>query len=100
MKRKFLLTFGGVGFFVAIVLLVARLYLANHDPLYGGWFDIFTVILWPGAFYLFVLQSSEPPKVVFFVYSVAVLLNVFIYTLIGWVTWRIAKRIHRPNPPA
>jgi len=92
-KRKFLLTFACVGFFVAIVLLVVRFYLANHDPLYPGFFDQLTVILWPGAFYLFVLQTSEPTKVVVFVYSIAVLLNVVIYTLIGWVIWSIAKRI-------
>jgi hypothetical protein len=92
-----LLAFGCVGLIVAIVLLVVRFYLANHDPLYGGSFDMFTVILWPGAFYLLVLQTSEPPKVVFVVYSIAVLLNVVIYTLIGWAVWSIARRIQRRN---
>jgi hypothetical protein len=98
-KRKFLFAFGCGGFVVAIVLFVIRFYLLRHDPLYGGWFDILTVALWPGAFYLLILQSSEPSKVIFFVYSVAVTLNVVIYTLIGWLIFSITTRIQRPSPP-
>jgi hypothetical protein len=97
MKRKFLFTSACVGFLVAIVMMLTRFYVLQHDPLYGSWFDILTLILWPSAFYLTVMQSAEPPKVVFFVYSVAVLLNSVIYTLIGWLVWSVTKRIRPSN---
>jgi hypothetical protein len=97
-KRKFLLSFGGVGLFVAVLLAGTRLYMLGHEPqfrgaMYGGWFDILTLVLWPGAFYLTVLQSDEPAKVQFVVWSIAVLVNPAIYAFVGWLAWWILKPV-------
>ena len=80
MKRKFLFNFACIGLFVAVLLAGIRLYMLYHEPqyqdvMYGGWFDTLTLIFWPNAFYLTVLQSKEPAKVVFVVCSVAILFN-------------------------
>ena len=98
MKKKFVLTFGLLGFVVALVLAGVRLYLLAHQPqyqevLYGdwNWFDTVTMIFWPGSFYLSVMQSEEPLKVEVVVFSIAVLTNPILYGFIGWVFWRIAK---------
>jgi hypothetical protein len=97
-KRKVLFSFGCVGLFISVLLAGIRLYMLHHEPqyqdvMYGGWFDTLTLILWPSSLYLTVLQSEEPAKVAFVVWSVAVLLNPAIYALVGWVVWRLLLRI-------
>ena len=84
MNLKFLFSFGCVGLFVAVLLAGIRLYMLYHEPqyqnvMYGGWFETLTLILWPSSCYLTLLQSEEPAKVAFAVWSVAVLLNPVIY---------------------
>lgn len=98
MKREFLFGCGCVGLFVAILLAGVRLYMLYHEPqyqdvMYGGWFDTITLILWPGAFYLTVMQSKEPVKIAFFVWTVAVLLNPAIYAIVGWSLWRLSRAV-------
>jgi hypothetical protein len=99
MKKTLIVTFSLSGLFIAIVLLVIRLYMLHHEPfyrdvLYGGWFDTLTLILWPGAFYLTVMQSREPLKEVIFVCSIAILFNPLIYGLVGWVFWRVSEGLN------
>ena len=100
MKRKFISSFGCVGLFVAVLLAGIRLYMLYHelqywDVMYGGWFDTLTLILWPSSFYLTVLQSEEPAKVAFVVWSIAVLLNPAIYALVGWLVWRLLRAVNQ-----
>lgn len=98
MKRKFLSSFGCVGLFVAVLLAGIRLYMLYHEPQYlyaQRWFDTLTLILWPSSFYLTVLQSEEPAKVAFVVWTIAVLLNPAIYALIGWLVWRLLRAVNR-----
>jgi hypothetical protein len=99
-KRKFLFSFGCAGFFIAVLLAGIRLYMLYHEPqyqdvMYGGWFDTLTLILWPSAFYLTLLQSEEPAKVAFVVWSVAVLFNPLIYAVVGWLVWRLGRVVKR-----
>ena len=99
MRRKFLSSFGCVGLFVAVLLAGARLYMLYHEPQYrdvmcGGWFDTLTLILWPSSFYLTVLQSEEPAKVAFVVWTIAVLLNPAIYVLVGWLVWLLLGAVN------
>ena len=97
MKKKFVLRFGLLGLVVALTLAGIRLYALSHQPqykefLYGDWkFNAATLIFWPGAFYLSVLESEEPVKVAIVVWGVAVLTNPLLYGFIGWISWRIAK---------
>lgn len=57
-QKKTVLIFGACGLVVAILLGLIRIYLLYQYPdvVYDGeWFNIFTLILWPGAFYLTIL---------------------------------------------
>jgi hypothetical protein len=88
MKKTFLGTFSLFGLFVAILLGGSRLWMLHHEPLYrdvlyGGWFDTITLILWPSSFCLAIMVGKEPAKVVFVVWSIAVMLNPAIYALVG-----------------
>lgn len=102
MKKKFVVTFALCGMSVALILAAIRLYLFCTDPssdaMNEGPFIIFTFILWPGAFYLGILQDAEPAKEIFFVYSVAVLLNAAIYAGFGWLAWRFARFMELVSP--
>jgi hypothetical protein len=96
MKRKFVVRFALGGLGVALVLTGIRLYILHYEPLYfgtdgGDWFELLTLIFWPGAFYLTVLQDKEPAKVVFVVLSIAILFNGMIYGAVGWLVWRFAR---------
>jgi|ERR1035438_372843 hypothetical protein len=73
---------------------------AYHEPPVSarnvwGWFDTLTFILWPGAFYLTLLQSEEPAKVAFVVWSIAVLFNPVIYAAVGWLVWQLGRVVKR-----
>jgi hypothetical protein len=97
-KRKFISSFGCVGLFVAVLLAGTRLYMLYHEPQYlyeQRWFDTLTLILWPSSFYLTVLQSEEPAKVAFVVWTIAVLLNPAIYALVGWLVWLLLGAVNR-----
>jgi hypothetical protein len=71
-----------------------------RDVLYGGWFDTITLILWPSSFYLTIMVGKEPAKVVFVVWSIAVLLNPAIYALVGWLAWRLSRAVNQPGDRA
>ena len=93
-----MLRLGLLGLIVALALAGVRLYLLSHQPqyqevLYGGsqWFNTATLIFWPGALYLSVMQNEEPLKVTVVVWGIAVLTNPILYGFIGWVFWRVAK---------
>lgn len=89
--------FGLLGLVVALILAGIGFYALSHQPqyqefLYEDWkFNAATLILWPGSFYLSVMQSEEPLKVEVVVFGIAVLTNPILYGFIGWVFWRIAK---------
>jgi hypothetical protein len=102
MKKKFLVTFALCGLGIAMVLAAVRLYMFYTDPLSDalneGGFIVFTLVLWPGAFYLGILKDAEPAKQIFFVYGVAVLLNGAIYGAVGWLVWRFARFMELVRP--
>ena len=98
-KKTLIVTFGLIGFFVAILLAAIRLYMLRHqaqylDVIYGGWFDTLTLIFWPSSFYLTILVDKEPPKTVAAVLGIAILFNPLIYGFVGWVVWRISKAVN------
>jgi hypothetical protein len=95
-KKRLIVTFALVGLFVAIILAAIRIYMRMHeseygDAIYGGWFDIVTLVLWPSAFYLSILMEKESASVVIKVWTIAILFNPLIYAAVGWLIWRIAK---------
>ena len=95
-KKRLIVTFALVGLFVAIILAAIRIYMLMHeseygDAMYGGWFDIVTLVLWPSAFYLSILMEKESASVVIKVWTIAILFNPLIYAAVGWLIWRIAK---------
>jgi hypothetical protein len=98
-QKKIIVIFGACGLAIAILLAVIRIYLLSQYPdvVYGDgeWFDTFTLILWPGAFYLTVMQAKEPITKVVAVCSIAILANALIYAFVGWIVWR-AGRFLRP----
>ena len=64
-KRKSLLGLDYLSLFMAIVLAAVRLFMIYHaadysDVLDGDFFTYFTLALWPGSFYLTILQAEEP----------------------------------------
>jgi MFS family permease len=103
MKKKFLVTLALCGLGIALVLAAVRLYIPDHDPLYfygdGEWFNTLSLILWPSVFYLAILQYEDPAKVVFVVWSIAILFNAIIYGAVGWLVWRFARfmKLVRPD---
>jgi hypothetical protein len=62
----------------------------------GKWFNAFTLILWPSAFYLTVLQAKEPITKVIVVWSIAILANALIYAFVGWIICRL-RRLFQPR---
>jgi hypothetical protein len=90
MTWKFIRGFSLVGLAVAIVLAAIRIYMLSEWPSYlyqpgSEWFDIVMLALWPGAFYLTVLQDKEPLRTVAVVYTIAIVLNPLIYGAAGWL---------------
>jgi hypothetical protein len=97
MKKKIIVTFALFGLCVALVLAGARLYMLHNEPLYrevlyGEWFEPLTLIFWPSAFYLSVMQADEPAKTAIVVWSIAILANPVIYACFGWLIWRVFRR--------
>jgi hypothetical protein len=95
-QKKIVVIFGACGLIVAILLGVIRIYLLYQYPdvVYGNgeWFNTFTLILWPGAFYLTILQAKEPITKVVIVFSIAIAANALIYVFVGWIVLR-ARRL-------
>jgi hypothetical protein len=63
-----------------------RIYVFSHQPQYQeflsgdwNWFDTATMIFWPGAFFLRVMQGEEPVKVAIVVWGIAVLANPLLF---------------------
>jgi len=104
MKKKFIVTSALCGLCIAAVLAAARFLVLHYVPLYlysddGDWFNILTLIAWPSAFYLTVLQdANEPARQVFFTVTIAVLFNAVIYSPIGWAVWRLARFLELFGP--
>jgi hypothetical protein len=61
-----------------------------------GLFDTLTLILWPSAFYLTVLQAKEPITVTVAVWALAIFFNALIYACVGWTVWCVS-RLLRPK---
>jgi hypothetical protein len=88
-----------LGLFIAVSFAAVRLYtlgrLSQYEGvLYGGWFDTMTLIFWPSSFYLTVLVSKEPVERAIIVWSIAILPNVPIYGVAGWVMWRLSRALN------
>jgi hypothetical protein len=95
MKKKIVIGFASFGFFMAIVLAAVRLFMLYHaaeygDVLYGQFFTYFTLALWPGSFYLTILQAKEPVQTVVVVWIVAIVFNAVWYGFVGWVFSKVA----------
>jgi hypothetical protein len=91
-KKTLVLTSGAIGLTVAFLLAGIRIYmLYEYQGVVEDWFNTFTLILWPGAFYLTVMQAKAPPTVAVVVWSVAIFANVLIYAFVGWIIWRVGR---------
>jgi hypothetical protein len=97
-QKKTIVAFGVCGLTVAILLAAIRVYMLYEyqDVIYGDWFDTFTLILWPSAFYLTVMQAKAPVTVAVVVWSVAIFSNALIYAFVGWMV-RCASCLLRPG---
>jgi len=99
-SKKTVVGFGACGLAVAILLAAIRIYMfyQYQDVVYGDgdWFNTFTLILWPSAFYLTVMQAKEPITVAIVVWSIAVFSNALIYAFVGWIVWRV-RRLLQPR---
>jgi hypothetical protein len=96
MNKKVLVTCALCGLGMALVFTVPRIFLLHYAPSFfdsegGDWFNMITLIFWPGVFNLTVLQDKEPVKVVFVVWTIAVLLNGVIYGVVGWLLWQVGR---------
>jgi len=91
-QRKTIVAFGVCGLTIAIVLAAIRLSLLYR---YRGdvedWFNSLTLIFWPGAFYLTVMQAKAPATLALVVWSVAIFANALIYAFVGWIVWRLSR---------
>lgn len=91
-QRKTIVAFGVCGLTIAILLGAIRLYLLHR---YRGdvedWFNSLTLIFWPGAFYLTVMQAKAPATVALVVWSVAIFANALIYAFVGGIVWRVSR---------
>jgi hypothetical protein len=91
-QRKTIVAFGVCGLTIAILLAAIRLYLLYR---YRGevedWFNSLTLIFWPGAFYLTVMQARAPVTVALVVWSVAIFANTLVYAFVGWIAWRVSR---------
>jgi hypothetical protein len=100
-QKKMVVRFSGCGLAVAILLAAIRIYMLYQYPdvVYGDgpWFNTFTLILWPGAFYLTVMQAKAPVNVAAVVWSVAIFSNGLIYAFVGWIVWCVSRFL-RPRP--
>jgi len=95
-QKKIVVVFGACGLAVAFLLAGIRIYmLYQYQDVVGDWFNTLTLILWPSAFYLTVMQEKAPPTVVVVVWSVAIFANALIYAFVGWIAWRLG-RLMRP----
>ena len=94
-KKRIITTFALIGLLVAVILAAIRIYLLHDQThyldLYGGWFDIVTLVLWPSSFYLSILIQPEPATVVVVVWSISIFFNALIYAAVGWLLCRFAK---------
>lgn len=102
MKKKFVGRFALCGLAIALVLAAVRLYILHHEPLYfygdGMWFNTLSLILWPSVSYLALIEYKDPAKVVFVMWSVAILFNAIIYGVAGWLVWRFARFMELVRP--
>ena len=95
MKKKIVIGFASFGLFMAIVLAAARIFTIYHaaeygDVLYGEFFTYFTLALWPGSFYLTILQAKQAVHTAVVVWIVAIVLNAVLYGFVGWVLSKVA----------
>jgi hypothetical protein len=91
-QKKMVVVFGACGLAVAILLAGIRIYMLHqYQDVVGDWFNTLTLILWPSAFYLTVMQAKTPLAVAVVVWSVAILANALIYAFVGWIVWRVGR---------
>ena len=95
MKKKIVIGFSAFGMFMAIVLAAVRIFMLYHaaeygDVLYGEFFTYFTLAIWPGSFYLTILQAKQPVQTAVVVWIVAIVLNGVLYGFVGWVFSKVA----------
>src|ERR1700689_2284775 len=95
MKKRIVIGFGAFGLFMAIVLAAVRIFMLYHaaeygDVLYGQFFTYFTLALWPGSFYLTVMQAKQPVQTAVVVWIVAIVLNAVLYGFVGWMFSKVA----------
>jgi cobalamin synthase len=62
-QKRTVLIFGAFGLAVAVLLAGIRIYLLYQYQDVVDWFNTLTLIVWPSAFYLTVMQAKAPPTV-------------------------------------
>jgi hypothetical protein len=90
-QKRTVLIFGAFGLAVAVLLAGIRIYLLYQYQDVVDWFNTLTLIVWPSAFYLTVMQAKAPPTVAAVVWSVAIFANALIYAFVGWIVWRVGR---------
>jgi hypothetical protein len=95
-KSRFVLVFALVGLVFALVLGAMRIYLVHSGALdrdlsFGAAFDELTVTLWPGGFYLSLIEANDSFGQMALIATIAILSNALLYGLIGWAVWTVLR---------